>query len=430
VFSAAGKGNFGAGTAPTTRTVRRSAVLVSAVGALALAGCSSSSKATSSPPATSAPATSAVASAPASSPPMTSAPASSPPVTSPPVAAGSTAAASSVATPSSAPPVASGLAGFHPASVSFVSPSDGFVIGTATCASGTCTTLAKSTDAGHAWSAVGTLPPSLIGSAAAVSKVRFADASDGWAFGPALWSTHDGGHTWKQLPEPAAVSDVEAAGGVVYANVGTTLLRSAVATDSFAAVAGVPAGSGSIFLHGKAVWLQFSAAASGHDYVVSPDGVSWRVVTDPCAAQPDQLGLAGVAPVTTTSVYLLCAGDAGAGSVTKVVLFSTDGGVHGTATTASPARGGDPDGITAASTAVVVVPAQSGASWLYRTADGGHTWSPAIDKGDGGVGFFDVGFTTSTQGVAVYGRPDGSAGVSSQLLITRDAGVTWAAVSF
>jgi photosystem II stability/assembly factor-like uncharacterized protein len=312
--------------------------------------------------------------------------------------------------------------------VTFVSATDGFVIGTSPCASGTCTTLARTTDAGHTWSAVATLPPSLTGSSAGVSRVRFADASDGWAFGPQLWSTHDGGHTWKQLPETGTVSDVEASAGAVYASVGPTLLRSPVSADAFSAVAGVPAGSGSIFLHGKAVWLELSAGASGRDYVVSPDGASWRAVTDPCAGQPDQLGLAGVAPVTASSVYLLCAGDAGAGSVTKVVLFSTDGGLHGTATTSSPSRGGDPDGITAASTAVVVVPAQSGASWLYRTADGGHTWSAPFDKGDGGVGFSDVGFTTSTQGVAIYGSAAGPS--APRLLMTRDAGVTWSAVSF
>jgi photosystem II stability/assembly factor-like uncharacterized protein len=133
--------------------------------------------------------------------------------------------------------------------------------------------------------------------------------------------------------------------------------------------------------------------------------------------------------VTTTSVYLLCAGDAGAGSVTKAVLYSTDGGVHGTPTTAAPSRGGDSSGITAASTAVVVVPAMSGASELYRTADGGHTWATVLQKGDGGVGYFDVGFTTATQGVAVYGYP-GRGDAPSQLLITRDAGATWAAVTF
>jgi photosystem II stability/assembly factor-like uncharacterized protein len=326
--------------------------------------------------------------------------------------------------------VSTALTGFDPASVTFVSASTGFVLGTAPCASasGTCTTVAKTVDAGRTWSTAGTLPPSLTGSGAAVSKIRFADASDGWVFGSQLWATHDGGASWHQLPESGTVSDLEASAGVVYASVGSELLKSSVGSDAFAKVAGITAGAGSIVLHGKAAWLIASGGGTAR-YQVSADGVSWRSVADPCATQPDQLGLAGVAPVTTTAVYLLCAGDAGAGSVTKVVLYSTDGGLHGTPTTAAPPRGGDSSGITAASTAVVVVPAQSGATELYRTADGGHTWTTVVQKGDGGVGFYDVGFTTATQGVAVYGHP-GDTTTPSQLLITRDAGASWAPVTF
>jgi photosystem II stability/assembly factor-like uncharacterized protein len=309
-----------------------------------------------------------------------------------------------------------------------VSADDGFVLGVAPCAStsGSCTTVAKTTDGGHTWSTAGTLPAPLTGTNQAVTTLRFADANDGWAYGSQLWATHDGGASWHQIPESGVVSDLEASAGVVYANVGSALLKSSVATDAFAKVAGVPAGSGSIVLHGRAVWL-IRSAGSTVPYVVSADGVSWRAAADPCT---DQLGLAGVAPLSATSVYLLCSGDAGAGSTTKTVLYSTDGGVHGTPTTAAPPRGGDPSGgLTAASTAVVVIPAQSGASELYRTADGGHTWSTVLQKGDGGVGYHDVGFTTATQGVAVYGRPGGTSS-PSQLLITRDAGASWTAVSF
>jgi photosystem II stability/assembly factor-like uncharacterized protein len=414
----------------TERALSTLATVGVTVVALGLAGCSSSTKSDGSPstaasvvastaaptsPATTAPAPVAATSAPAVAPSNPVAPTSSP--------------AAPVVTTSTTPtaPVLA-LTAFHPGSVTFVSADDGFVIGAATCSTGTCTMLAKTTDGGHSWSAVGVVPVAIAGASADVSKVRFADSLDGWAFGPQLWSTHDGGHTWHQIAESSAVSDVEAAAGVVYANVGTTLERSTVSSDSFAAVSGAPAGSGLIVLHGKAVWLLYSSGA--HDYSVSSDGVSWRTVADPCAAEPDQLGLAGVAPVTASSVYLLCAGDAGAGSVTKAVLYSTDGGIHGTATTTAPSRGGDPAGIAAASTAIVVVPAQSGASWIYRTSDGGHTWAAALDKGDGGVGFSDVGFTTPTQGVAMYGRPDGMSGSPSALLMTRDAGTTWTAVSF
>ncbi|MDQ1541714.1 MAG: hypothetical protein QOH29_2440, partial [Actinomycetota bacterium] len=106
------------------------------------------------------------------------------------------------------------LAGFQPASVTFVSPNAGFVLGTQACATGTCTTLGATTDAGRTWAKAGVLPPALTGDAQGVRKVRFATASDGWAFGPQLWSTHDGGRSWRHIPQPGPVSDVEASGGV------------------------------------------------------------------------------------------------------------------------------------------------------------------------------------------------------------------------
>ena len=32
-----------------------------------------------------------------------------------------------------------------------------------------------------------------------VSQVRFYNTSDGWAFGPQLWATHNGGQSWQQI---------------------------------------------------------------------------------------------------------------------------------------------------------------------------------------------------------------------------------------
>ena len=35
-----------------------------------------------------------------------------------------------------------------------------------------------------------------------VTEVRFTDSSHGWVFGPALWSTSDGGATWTKEAPP------------------------------------------------------------------------------------------------------------------------------------------------------------------------------------------------------------------------------------
>ena len=267
--------------------------------------------------------------------------------------------------------------------------------------------------------------------------MRFATASDGWAFDPQLWSTHNGGHTWTEVSTPGPVSDVEASGGVAYALVascgtppciqGDRLLKTQVASDGWTAISGpaLPDGSGSIAAHANTIWVVVNGGGtSTFDMIVG--GNSWHRLANPCSTD---LSLAGVAPVSTTQLFLLCAGDAGAGSESKVVLFSSDGGAHATATSAAPARGGIANGIAAASTAIVAVPASSGASYVYRSADGGHTWGTPLSQGDGGVGYYDVGFTTATQGVAVYGNPAVGTAATS-LLMTHDGGATWKPVTF
>jgi hypothetical protein len=340
--------------------------------------------------------------------------------------------------PPSGPP-ADALAGFEPASVTFVSALQGFVLGTSkTCATSTCGIVASTSDGGANWSLVALFPAPISGASPAVSKVRFATKNDGWAFDPQLWSTHDGGRTWTHQATPGPVSDVEASGGVAYAleaSCGTApcaqgdrLLKTPVSTDNWSAISGpkLADGAGSLAPHGNTVWVVVNGGGTGtFDMVVG--GSSWHRLANPCATAGADLALVGAAPVSTTQLFELCAGDPGAGSETKVVLFSSDGGAHATATSAAPARGGLASGIAAASTAVVAVPAASGASYVYRSADGGHTWGTPLSQGDGGVGYFDVGFTTATQGVAVYGNP---AQGNSSLLMTHDAGATWKPVTF
>jgi photosystem II stability/assembly factor-like uncharacterized protein len=302
------------------------------------------------------------------------------------------------------------------------------VVGVAPCAAGRCTTLVATSDAGETWHAVGQLRPSLVGDEPAASKVRFATPQDGWVFGPQLWSTHDGGKTWRQIDEPAPVSDVEAAGGIAYAVVGDRLLRAQVGSDSWQAVRQVGE-SATMALHGHAIWV-LGGRPDSTQLLTSADGSTWQTVTDPCAKYGADWMLSAVAPVTTSHVFLLCVGGAGAGSEAKKVLFSADAGRMATANAIDLPRGGIASGLAAASDSVVAVVASSGASEVYRSGDAGKSWQTPLQQGDGGFGYYDVGFTTATQGVAVYGRPGQPNAPRPELLMTRDAGATWSLVHF
>jgi hypothetical protein len=293
--------------------------------------------------------------------------------------------------------------------------------------------------------------PSTDGAPDALSDVRFGSHLDGWAFGPALWSTHDGGSHWTEQHLDGSVTDLASADGVTYAVVttcpsgaceqGASLYRTDAGTDDWKVVDGatLPAEGGQIEMHGRAAWFVGPASADGGGatFLSSPDGTTWTAQDDPCLA--DDAILDGVAPVDTDHLFLLCVNDSGAGSQGKTVRVSSDGGATSTAA-GSPPRSGIASEIAAADSSTLAVTAQSGASFLYRSDDGAASWDTIDDLPDAGAGFRDLGFTTSTQGVVISGAPaDTSTGKThstddtasgSRLLMTHDAGATWTPVAF
>lgn len=124
-----------------------------------------------------------------------------------------------------------------PISLSFPSPQLGYVLSLYDCAANTCAALRSTNDAASSWSVVST-PNQLDKNLQLVSwgtyaasyanlNVHFADAQNGWIYGtvPApvtsntsnpnwvnrLWSTHDGGKTWRQV----RLGPLSITGGVV-----------------------------------------------------------------------------------------------------------------------------------------------------------------------------------------------------------------------
>jgi len=89
------------------------------------------------------------------------------------------------------------------------------MLGTARCltGSGTCGAILRTTDGGSVFAGI----PSPPVSASDVSQLRFASPLDGYAFGPELWQTADGGATWANVSIPGQVSELEAADGEAYA---------------------------------------------------------------------------------------------------------------------------------------------------------------------------------------------------------------------
>jgi hypothetical protein len=111
---------------------------------------------------------------------------------------------------------------FQPTSVTAVSAQTMFVIGQAgtpgQCATQYCTSVARTQDEGGSWEG---LPAPLTGApdgASGVGQIRFLEGINGWAFGPELWATHNGGETWTRISTHGQrVIDVETVGKRAFA---------------------------------------------------------------------------------------------------------------------------------------------------------------------------------------------------------------------
>jgi len=304
--------------------------------------------------------------------------------------------------------------------------------------------LVRTNDGGSTWVGLAAPPAAYVAHGApstsslpGVSEVRFAGPLDGWAFGPALFATHDGARTWQQINLGGSVVSLETSGGYVDAVVsvcsGETvctgplrLEQASVTGGGFVTVLTGPSVMSSgldaldLSLHGLVGFAVLGSGASLYatEDLANPNG--WNALADPCAATG--LPPASLAAPDSTRLYSLCSGNGAAGSSTKVVVVTRNGN---SIVAGSAPLGGTNVTLAATSSGTLVIAAASGASSLYRSADGGRTWSTVETYPDGGIGFNDLGFTTTMQGVVVHGVPGTRAQETTQLLMTHDAGATW-----
>jgi hypothetical protein len=290
-----------------------------------------------------------------------------------------------------------------------------------------------------------------------VAQVRFADAANGWAFGPGLWVTHNGGASWRQLSTRGqTVTSLEAADGRAVAVFATTttfqVYTSAVGSDTWQPV---PGASGPAFGMSDDVNRNPQVAIEGSVAYVASSGETgddtwdsgvllsgpaagsapWQRLPVPCPRYNDFPMPAAAAP---GELVLGCGGDAAMGTSPKYVYQSADGGHTWTTAPAPdqytgelPARGFLDDIAVTPAGAVVA----SGNDEVYFSWDNGLTWhTPAALAAAVGVSAYAgpvlVGMTTSEQGFALPGLGEIShANGPGWIWMTYDAGHTWTQVS-
>jgi photosystem II stability/assembly factor-like uncharacterized protein len=302
------------------------------------------------------------------------------------------------ATPTALPPVPPN---FAVSSVTFVSTATGWVLGQA----GTpghcgppspdiCTSVAATNDGGTTWHGVPapvTGPPD---GNAGVSQIRSLDGVSGWAFGPQLYATHDGGQSWTRIPTHGMrVTGLETVNGLAYA------------------VWARCTGTGAYFAAGCTSFSLYSSAAGGDSWAPVPGMTG--LTTSPVPGQPGQSSSAQLV-LTGTRGYLLApdghvySGPVAAGAAWQPAVANGTP-VLGCGTPGPAQADGLPGDTMLAATGTGLVElclTQSpGRKFLAYSSDDGRTWMPA-------------GYAPGTgQATSLSGTPTG------QVLVATSSGI-------
>jgi hypothetical protein len=338
---------------------------------------------------------------------------------------------------------------FQPTSVTFVGQHTGWAIGQAgtsgSCVNANpniCTSVVLTQDGGQTWR--GVPAPDTLG----VSAIRFLNGQDGWAYGPELWSTHNYGQSWQQVPTGGmVVTDLETAGTQAYAVwatcgttthspsitfygtercTGFTLETAPAGTDhwtpiTFSGADGGPtltmsaAESGAttdptIVLHGTTGWL---VGPLGEVFSGPLTSSTWTQVSlSPCPGSSQTVGSAMLNwSLATGDLIMACDG-----AQATTIYSSADGGATWTKQATAPG-----------STVGESLTASPDAPEILATTDGIEALNPngqwqEVASLQGGFSY--VGMTTDSQGVAVPANPD-----LHQVWMTYNGGLSWTPLS-
>ncbi len=335
-------------------------------------------------------------------------------------------------------------AGFLARDLTFVSADQGWLLGTAPCASAPCTSIVRTTDGGRTWvgipaprAGLASVGQNGCGDGPCVWGLRFANPSVGYAFGPnSLYLTVNSGATWQK--QSVQADAIEIANGtalrVSHTTVGcppgcTYRISSApVGSTAWHAIATSTALTGNqvrLLRTGHHAYLEvYQNPAGGSEnahptlLTSSDDGNHWTVHADPCGTHGGiEADSHDMAVAADGSLTLLCEQrDDGA----SFVVTSTNGGASFGPQRSTPGTYADAVGAASAGTLLVSVNGT-----LYRSTNAGTNWTnvasgtvAASPDDSSGV----IGFESGTVGRWVPG--------ADSVLTTTNAGASWTSYVF
>ncbi|HTU73442.1 MAG TPA: hypothetical protein VMG38_07975 [Trebonia sp.] len=342
-------------------------------------------------------------------------------------------------------------AGFRAISITWVTQVRGWVLGVAPChhaSTRTCTNVISTSNGGATWTQAGQIPaptPPAGDATTGVTRIRFSTPAIGWAFGPDLYRTTDGGRSWTR-------QQIGGAGTRQVLALATTATAAYAVTSPCAYQSG-----GSCKGPGLSVWraqaltrgpwvktpltLPFSDAADvsafgstvyaddatqdgSHLYASTNGGSTFASRPVPC---DDSQGIELVQAVASsaTKVALLCVGNAGIGKADKTVYRSADTGKTSTSAGTMGPYGIFSQLAVSPSGNLLVAAASAMGSFLYVNDSGDGDWSMPVGIDDGGLGWGDMAYVTDNEAFVVYSPGNSRAYPVGTVYATHDGGRHW-----
>ena len=337
-------------------------------------------------------------------------------------------------TPTPLPVPVPGL--FSPSDFTAISATQWWLIGPSPCRAGTCSLIAATADGGITWHALSVPGPPYAANGEPVSgdvtELRFSTPQIGWAFGPALYGTVDGGRTWTPIDLGGSVDSLEPGLGKVYAVVSpgpypATCNASGGCSDE--QLWSAPIGTsdwtldtapgdfvGPVAVHGEDVYLLPAKGTSSIPGILASTDEGTHFTTYPNVGYG--LGCT-FSPVTDDVVWGFCSTGMFGGGV-----ISTDGGHSFTGVDLGQAP--NDSALVGASATVAVAVSGAQGQPLEQTTDGGKTFIDVQAAPSPTGNWKLIGFTNPEDGYALWNGASGTG--TEDLWHTTDGGANWSQV--
>lgn len=328
-------------------------------------------------------------------------------------------------------------------SITWVSPSQGWVLGQWACAKGSskvCTQVLGTVNDGKTWKLLSTLPVTIAAARpggvfiTGISDITFANARDGWVYGSSImYRTANGGKTWTAMRLPGGGKQmyqiVPAAAGFYgmtsacpkVANPeceakGLSLWKIGLTGSTWTKLYhtlpfNVPSGAYLTAL-GKTVYLvdgDMMTLGKGTFLVSTDSGARFAARTSPCSTgSPEYSEMTEAVPQNATTVFMLCVGNPGLSRAMMSVYKSSNNGKtdHFDGQITSPGIAPFAWGIQAqlavSPTGNLAVAASSDGTFMYIKVNK-TSWEMRIGFSEvASPGWNDLAWITGTEAWAVY----------------------------